>query len=206
MPNDCVDWQSEFRLTPPSGALPYEVLAETYDALYGREQAEKYRAALSVVGALHGRVLDLGCGTGLLSLYIRAELLVGLDPCVPCLRVAAERGYEVVAGTGRLLPFRDSCFDAVFSFTVVHEDPAMVFEAIRVARSVVVVSVLRKVAELLPPIVRALESWGSVNVVDREGVKDVIVVACRGQAKGGPLEKGARGRGGRVRGQVRGER
>jgi len=161
------------------GVLGYEVLSEGYDELYFREQASKYLLALSRVGRRHRAVLDLGCGTGLLGLFLESELLVGLDPCRALLVKARGRGYEVVIGVGDFLPFRDSCFDAVFSFTVVHECPGLVDEAVRVSRGFVVVSVLRKCLEYLPRVLRMLGSWGKVEVLDVEGVKDVVVVGRR---------------------------
>ncbi len=160
--------------------LPYSVLSRGYDELYGEEQATKYRVALSVTRGVHSSVLDLGCGTGLLSRWLRCCFLVGLDPCIEFLRVARERGYEVVGGVGAYLPFRSECFEAVYCFTVVHQDPSMVAEACRVSRNIVVVSVLRKVAWLTKAVMDALLKWGRVVVLDEEGVKDVVVVATRG--------------------------
>ena len=176
------------------GFLAYNDLAKVYDKLFNEEQRAKHLLALRLVGARHGAVLDLGCGTGLLGPLLRSELLVGLDPCVPVLRKAKERGYDAVRGVGELLPFRSECFDAVFSFTVIHENPAMAGEATRVSRSLVVVSVLRKVAEeVLPVVLCTLESWGSIEVVDEEGVKDVVVIARRRAGKGGAHQRGDAG-------------
>ena len=73
------------------------------------------------------RILDLGCGTGRLTVevagYVPGGLVVGLDVSEPMLRVAAQapRGPAVhwVRGDGARLPFQGA-FDAVFSTATLH--------------------------------------------------------------------------------------
>ena len=93
-----------------SGVLAYDDLIKVYDKLFSEEQKAKYSLALRRVGARHGVVLDLGCGTGLLGPLLTSELLIGLDPCQPALKRARRRGYDVVRGVGELMPFRDQVY------------------------------------------------------------------------------------------------
>lgn len=69
-----------------------------------------------------GRILDVACGTGDLSLTISGEgkaQIVGLDFCRPMLEIAAskclKRGANIpfIEGDALALPFRDRSFDGV---------------------------------------------------------------------------------------------
>nr|MEB3844198.1 hypothetical protein [Desulfurococcales archaeon] len=53
----------------------YEATAQGYDELYRAEQYEKYFAALRRVPP-SGRVLDAGCGTGLLIEFLALQGLL----------------------------------------------------------------------------------------------------------------------------------
>jgi len=76
-----------------------------------------------------GRVLDVGCGTGLLSTRIRRERLpvqpVGCDFSRGMLRQAARRSAEVpwIQGDATRLPFREESFGAVLSTEAFHWFP-----------------------------------------------------------------------------------
>jgi SAM-dependent methyltransferase len=62
----------------------------------------------------HERVLDVACGTGILTKQIRAARVVGLDVSPRMLAVArAAPGIEWVEGSAMALPFEDGAFDAV---------------------------------------------------------------------------------------------
>ncbi len=160
------------------GVLEYDEVAEAYDELYGQEQVPKYLAALSRVGKRFRTALDLGCGTGLLSKYVDCELMVGVDPSLPMLKKAKARGVEAVQGVGERLPFRMQAFDAVFLFTVVHEDLSMINEAIRVSRRVVVVTLLKKLEYMLNTLRSFLFSRVSkVEEIDKEHLKDYVFIA-----------------------------
>ncbi|WP_207389288.1 class I SAM-dependent methyltransferase [Marinobacter halodurans] len=74
-----------------------------------------------------GRVLDVGCGTGILlqklaRQYPRAQL-AGVDPVPAMLSVARERvtaSTELHTGWAEALPFEDQSFDAVVSCNMFH--------------------------------------------------------------------------------------
>ena len=74
------------------------------------------------------RVLDLGCGTGVLAEWIaaRAETVrvSAIDPDLRALRAAGRRRVPGrVAALGERLPFPDGCFDRVISTLAAHHVP-----------------------------------------------------------------------------------
>jgi demethylmenaquinone methyltransferase/2-methoxy-6-polyprenyl-1,4-benzoquinol methylase len=89
----------------------------------GRDQAWR-RATAKAVAARPGiRALDVGCGTGDLTLELAragAKLAVGLDPVPPMLDAAAVKlassgNVALVEGDGLHLPFPDGSYECVVS-------------------------------------------------------------------------------------------
>jgi SAM-dependent methyltransferase len=80
-----------------------------------------------------GRLLDVGCGTGLLAkrLATAGYDVTGIDPSEGMLAVLAERAPEVapVRGSATELPFEDQSFDTVISVATIHHIAAP--EAVR---------------------------------------------------------------------------
>jgi ubiquinone/menaquinone biosynthesis C-methylase UbiE len=111
----------------------YEAGCEAYDELYLSEQLEKYEAALRLLRP-RGRVVDVGCGTGLLIEYMAREGLleaVDLYVCVDVSGCMLERARQralalcrgkcaVMQGDAYSLPFVDKAFDVGYSFSVVN--------------------------------------------------------------------------------------
>jgi ubiquinone/menaquinone biosynthesis C-methylase UbiE len=86
----------------------------------GTEPAMRQRA--KVIPAAHGRVLEVGVGSGLnLGLYDpeRVERVHGIDPAPEMLRMAekaaaeASVAVELVRGGGEAIPFDEGSFDTV---------------------------------------------------------------------------------------------
>jgi ubiquinone/menaquinone biosynthesis C-methylase UbiE len=101
-----------------------------YDyALFEYYRSAKVIAFLERAGvAVHGRVLDAGCGGGgmPLSLAEEAGAVVGIDPAERFqeagVRLGRERGLRnlhFALADGMALPFRDSSFDLVLSHAVI---------------------------------------------------------------------------------------
>jgi SAM-dependent methyltransferase len=87
------------------------------------------------------RVLDVGCGTGVFTLPLRAvaSRVIGLDYSAHMLRKNAVR--TLVQGDASALPFGADAFDAVFSANLLHhsDEPAQLLgEMIRVSRNYVI--------------------------------------------------------------------
>ena len=75
-----------------------------------------------------GRVLDNGCGTGILSEAMPREgiELIGLDISHNMLQHASKRIERLVLGDSQRLPFADGAFDLVVGRSLLHHlpDPA----------------------------------------------------------------------------------
>ena len=72
----------------------------------------------------YSRVLDVGCGTGVLAgrLAARGYEVTGLDPSEGMLEVLRSEHFDVTAirGSGDELPFEDACFDVVVTVAALH--------------------------------------------------------------------------------------
>ena len=92
------------------GESPFDKVADDYDSWYvdNPDALDLEREAISQM-MMGGRVLDVGCGTGMLT----PPGALGLDISLPMLRRAMDRDIEVVMGRAEDLPFRDASFDHV---------------------------------------------------------------------------------------------
>ncbi|WP_431954255.1 class I SAM-dependent methyltransferase [Actinacidiphila sp. bgisy167] len=123
--------------------LDYEEQAAIYDATRGgvpRAEAAA-TAVLELIPRTAGTVLDIGCGTGLVTARYtgRAGLRVlGVDAALAMARLAADRvGPGIVQGDVRRLPFATASLDAVTAVWVLHllpDAPAVIAECARVLR------------------------------------------------------------------------
>ncbi|MFF8997625.1 class I SAM-dependent methyltransferase [Streptomyces achromogenes] len=127
--------------------LDYEKEADGYDALRGGEaRAEAAaRTVLDLIPPGPGRLLDVACGTGIVTRRLAAARpglrVTGADLTSAMLRRAAARlPGRVVRADSRRLPFPDGAFDAVTTIWLLHllDDPedlrAVVAECARVLR------------------------------------------------------------------------
>lgn len=100
-------------------------------------QAEWNRALLKMNRVATDRVLDLGCGTGILlcDLMRRSCFVVGLDLSPEMRRAAHTLSVPLVVGNGSVLPFCDASFNLVTCRGVLHhvsDIPAALSEIHRV--------------------------------------------------------------------------
>ncbi|MER5179205.1 class I SAM-dependent methyltransferase [Streptomyces sp. NPDC002896] len=122
--------------------LDYDEEAAVYDRTRGGEPRAQAaaEAVLGLVPAASGTLLDVACGTGLVtSRLTRAGLrTTGVDISPGMLSVAARRlDGAVVLGDSRRLPFADGSFDAVTVIWLLHLLPdaaPVVAQAARVLR------------------------------------------------------------------------
>jgi demethylmenaquinone methyltransferase/2-methoxy-6-polyprenyl-1,4-benzoquinol methylase len=122
----------------------FEDLPRAYDrmgAVLSFGQDPRWRRALvDAVDPRPGeRVLDVACGTGLVSLALdrRGATVLGLDQSEQMLSRARARGVECVQGEAENLPFADASFDALtFTYLLRYvDDPgATMRELARVVR------------------------------------------------------------------------
>jgi demethylmenaquinone methyltransferase/2-methoxy-6-polyprenyl-1,4-benzoquinol methylase len=113
--------------TDPATAAYYDQRAPEYDDWYestglfaGRERPgwdAEVAAIVALVAALPpARTVDVACGTGFLTQHLRG-FVVGVDQSVAMLaRTRARPGaVPALAADALALPFRDGCFDRVFT-------------------------------------------------------------------------------------------
>lgn len=106
----------------------YDLIVKSYGELYGSEQVAKYSVAVKARPG--GRVLDIGCGIGLLYDYLlhhiqaEPEIYVGIDISSESLRELRSRHrdtglVEVVAADAEYPPIREkSRFTYLYAFTL----------------------------------------------------------------------------------------
>lgn len=125
----------------------FDTIADEYDdSLPAHVVAHYLRKRAEFVASIcpSGKVLDVGCGTGVLAsrLANAGYDVTGVDPSSGMLDVLRERDPSVTAvrGSGTQLPFDDDSFDLVLCVAVMHHiaDPADVrktlTEMVRVSR------------------------------------------------------------------------
>ena len=109
----------------------YDIIAEMYEMRYREEQTAKYKAALPLLCINpDSKILDVGCGTGLLFQHVATEAraVVGVDISIKLLRQAKKRAQEfnnvhLVQADADHLPFKNNQFTIVFAFTVLQNLP-----------------------------------------------------------------------------------
>ncbi|MET9958649.1 class I SAM-dependent methyltransferase [Streptomyces sp. NPDC006326] len=110
---------------PPAGPLlDYDAEAQAYDATRGgtpRAEAAG-RAVLALLPATAGTLLDLGCGTGIVTARLNRPGLrtYGADASYGMAAMAARRGVPVVLASGTRLPLRSRSLDAVSAVWLLH--------------------------------------------------------------------------------------
>jgi SAM-dependent methyltransferase len=119
----------------------YDGVADWYDASLATTEIglSARRVALRLLGEPRGRLLDVGCGTGVHTAAFADAgwAVLGVDMSEDQLRLARRRGCDVVKADAAALPFEDASFDAVASMwthTDVDDFGAAVREAARVLR------------------------------------------------------------------------
>ena len=122
------------------GKARYDGLAEWYQQFRPQLPEHELDALRRLLGPGSGRCLDLGCGTGVPTAAVGGLgwSVVGVDISDDLLRIARERGLEVLEAPADALPFDDASFDAAVSFlthTDIDEFPAAVAEVTRVLRA-----------------------------------------------------------------------
>lgn len=107
--------------------LDYDKEADAYDTTRGGEPraAAAAEAVLGLIPAATGRLLDVGCGTGIVTRRLTAARpalrVTGADLTYGMARTAALRlPGAIVLADSRRLPFPDETFDAVTSVWLLH--------------------------------------------------------------------------------------
>lgn len=122
----------------------YDKTADVYDSRYKDIQEEKYRIMLEDI-QIKKPILDLGSGTGLLQEFLKTKL-VGIDISYGMLKHSKELSVQ---GDVENLPYKDSAFNTVLSFTAAQnlaDVENMLKEIARVLRpdGIAVITILAK--------------------------------------------------------------
>jgi len=173
----------------------YDLLAGSYDELYGQEQLRKGLISIGLAEPTDDDLaLDAGCGSGgLLEVLInkRHVFAVGLDLSMGMLKRAKEK---VGARAGLIhadvenLPLRDECFTVAFVITVLHGLPSPLkglAEAARVLkRGGRLVATWLKKASVEVDLVELSRRAGlrPIKLLDLEGVQDLVLLAAKQRA------------------------
>jgi ubiquinone/menaquinone biosynthesis C-methylase UbiE len=171
----------------------YSETARVYDRRYQEVQKQKYEWLAQYLPKRVGRLLDIGCGSGMFlqQLVSRCVLAAGVDLSPEMLKLARTRVPEalLVVSDAEFLPFRDRSFDVAVSVTVLQNVPspeAAVREAARVVREsgLLVFSSLRH-KHSVEDLERLARSAGLV--VEHSGLipksEDVFCVATKNQER-----------------------
>ena len=157
----------------------YDAGCEAYDELYAMEQEEKYEVVLKVLRP-RGRVIDVGCGSGLLIEYMRSrglldavDLYVCVDVSSCMLGLATKRAAScgakcvLVQANAYNLPFRDGSFDVAYSISVVNllERPADAMAEITRVSGRAVVTAPIKLGDLGAP-----PGWARIGLAGKDVV------------------------------------
>ncbi len=124
--------------------MSFEVAADSYDRFMGRYSRHLSAQLADLAGITAGQtVLDVGCGTGLLTAElvdrVGAAAVTAVDPSESFVEAVRERqpGVRVERAVAEELPFPDASLDAAIAQLVVHfmNDPvAGLHEMARVTR------------------------------------------------------------------------
>jgi SAM-dependent methyltransferase len=105
----------------------FEVAASAYDRFMGVHSVQLAPQLADFAGVRAGqRVLDVGCGPGILTgelvARVGAESVAAVDPSESFVEVARQRcpGVDVRRAAAEDLPFEDDSFDAALAQLVVH--------------------------------------------------------------------------------------
>lgn len=142
--DDTPDLQAAYSLqTPDDSKALYRSWATTYDETFAEALGYAAPARLAALFDSRwtgdGRVLDVGCGTGLVAEALAARPVDGLDISAEMLGVAAEKGvYErlIEGDLTATLPVVDDVYDGLVSagtFTHGHVGPEALEELVRIA-------------------------------------------------------------------------
>jgi ubiquinone/menaquinone biosynthesis C-methylase UbiE len=105
----------------------YNKTASHYNSRYQETQFEKYGLMLANL-KLRGKIMDLGCGTGLLSEFLQRDL-VGCDSSKEMLKIRGSGDLCEIEN----LPYKNASFDWVLSFSVLmnSQDPEKALKEVK---------------------------------------------------------------------------
>ncbi|MEN2974692.1 MAG: class I SAM-dependent methyltransferase [Candidatus Caldarchaeales archaeon] len=160
----------------------YDVPAQGYIELYGEEQLRKYLAVFNNIDLQPSKILDIGCGVGLLSRYLESigfgGEFIGIDIDIERVKFAKKTFGEFIVADAHHLPFRDKCFQTSTIFTVIHllKVRDALREAERVSENMIIITILKKRTDLRDLIIQELKNLGRLVEIDDSSINDYIFI------------------------------
>lgn len=108
-----------------------------YEAWFEHHRADYHAELLAVRTLLPRAGVGLEIGVGSARFAAPLHVAIGIDPSLPMLRHAKERGVATVQGVAETLPFRDASLDYALMITTLcflDDVPAALSEAMRVLK------------------------------------------------------------------------
>jgi ubiquinone/menaquinone biosynthesis C-methylase UbiE len=132
-----------------------------------RTQRELTERAIELLGITSGKVLDVGCGTGLSSLVLKEHgfEVVGIDSSKAMADKARERGIDAYLADMHDVPLNTSYFDAIVSISTIQWS--------------------RRPKELAREFARLLKPNGRVVAQFYPGSEKAAIEVCKGFASTG---------------------
>ena len=158
----------------------YDAIAEGYDSLHKEEQLKKI-LLVKKSGIIEPEdvTLDVGCGTGFSLDELGVKDIVGIEPSQGLISQYSG-SKKILKGRAEDLPFDDSSFDLVVSFTAIQNFDDVrkgLLEIKRVGRYKFALTVLKK-SPKINLVMREIENIFSENlgVEEIEEDKDIIFI------------------------------
>lgn len=142
-----------------------EVIGKLHQSQVHDRRSRVLAEALTDLLPEHGRVLDLGCGDGLISAKIQ-QIRSGLEIEGIDIQVRPNAHISVKTFDGLRLPHGDASFDAVMFVDVLHHasDPlALILEAARVSKDAIVIKDHTCEGLLAGPTLRFMDEVGNAH-------------------------------------------
>lgn len=104
----------------------YNGIAQGYDELYKEEQEQKlthitkhFTSEFTIKET--DTLLDVGCGSGVSTLYFKTKTQTGIDPSKELIRLAKQKSStaKFSVAPAEAIPFNDNQFDVVLSLTAI---------------------------------------------------------------------------------------
>lgn len=99
----------------------YNAISRGYDALYANEQYNKWHFIKKMIKTEGKNILDIGCGTSLLTRLIHADFIVAVDISENMIKCGRHEGINYVVANAEKLPFKNNSFDVFYSVTVLQD-------------------------------------------------------------------------------------